>query len=194
MENRKPKPLPRIIQKIALITSENSAGHLDFKEILTCGTFELYPTTMNELYPHALTTGIIKQIEEINRTNNVDVICITRGGGSTLSDIFNDPELVSAIGASQIPILMGTGHAADHSLCDKVSDSPIEYGKKRYFITPTALAHFLNEYNNLQIAKADKRLIQIGGVADEISGATVLVYIFILYILYQTFWLKLSLT
>lgn len=190
MENLKPKPLPCIIQKIALITSENSAGHLDFKEILTCGTFELYPTSMNELYPHSLTTGIIKQIEEINHTNNVDVICITRGGGLAISDIFNTLELVSAIRNSQIPILLGTGHATDHSLCDKVSDSPVEYGKKRYFITPTALAHFLNEYNDLQIVKTDKRLIQLGSVTDEIKLSSLLVYAFILYLLYQTFLIK----
>ncbi|MGL5257012.1 MAG: exodeoxyribonuclease VII large subunit [Proteocatella sp.] len=186
-ENINPKPLPPVIKEIALITGSKSAGQNDFEQVLACGHYTLYATPMSESHPEEVISGIIQNIEDINLWNRADVICITRGGGSDLSNIFDSIDLANAIKASSLPILTGIGHATDHSLCDKVSDSPLYYGKKRYFITPTDLAHFLNEYNETQLLTTINYLSKLGNVTDHIQWKPIFIYTFILYVLNYLF-------
>lgn len=182
-ENMAPKPLPPIIKEIALITSQNGAGLNDFKEVLHCGHYTLYPTVMREDQPEQLISGIITHIESINQSRTADIICITRGGGSELADIFSSMKLAFAIKGSSIPVLIGIGHATDRLLCDKVSDSPILYGRKRYFITTTDLAYFLNQYNENQINDTTNKLQKLGHVTEHINWGPVIIYFVILYAL-----------
>ncbi|MBP2629515.1 MAG: exodeoxyribonuclease large subunit [Firmicutes bacterium] len=187
-KSRNFNPLPPIIKRIALITSENSAGHNDFKERLYCGNFTLFDTRMNENYPDAVINTIISNINLINNDSSLDVICITRGGGNQLDCIFNDLDLADAIQNSKTPVLLGVGHSTDISLCDEVSSSPIEFGQKRYFTTPTDLAYFLNEYNQSQLLSTNKKLTSLGSVNDHIRWKPIIFYAVILYVLYLIFW------
>lgn len=188
--NLRPKPLPYVIKKIALITSKNSAGHIDFNNTIQCGEVIIYNTVMNEDTPHTVIESIIENIEICNLNNTEDIICITRGGGSYLSEIFDSELLVNTIVNSAIPVLIGTGHATDCSLCDKVCDNPInENNKKYYFITPTALAQFLNEYNEKQLKNTSDLLKKMHAISDSISINRLLCYFIIIYILYHIFYI-----
>ncbi len=62
-------------------------------------------------------------IRYFNRQGKVDVIVVTRGGGS-FEDLlaFNDEALARVIAASEIPIISAVGHETDFTICDFVAD------------------------------------------------------------------------
>ena len=66
---------------------------------------------------------IITALEAVNRDLNVDVIVLTRGGGS-LEDLqaFNEEALALAIRQSRIPVVSAVGHEIDVTICDLASD------------------------------------------------------------------------
>jgi exodeoxyribonuclease VII large subunit len=72
----------------------------------------------------------VKAIDSFNHHQSVDVIVITRGGGST-DDLaaFNELALAQAISRSRIPIMTAIGHQSDNTLADKAACA--------FAITPT---------------------------------------------------------
>ncbi len=58
-----------------------------------------------------------------NRTREVDMIVIARGGGS-LEDLapFNTERLAEAIAASELPVISAVGHETDFTIADFVAD------------------------------------------------------------------------
>jgi exodeoxyribonuclease VII large subunit len=63
------------------------------------------------------------QIEELNNRKDIDVIIISRGGGS-LEDLwpFNEEVVARAIFRSKIPVISGVGHEIDFTIADFVAD------------------------------------------------------------------------
>lgn len=62
-------------------------------------------------------------IKKFNELNNVDVIIVTRGGGSSTDlQAFNSREVIEAIYSSEIPVVSAVGHEEDILLSDYVSD------------------------------------------------------------------------
>src|SRR5262249_59351793 len=68
-------------------------------------------------------TEVASGIRYFNRTKNVDVIVVARGGGS-LEDLaaFNDEGLARAIAASELPVISAVGHETDFTIADFVAD------------------------------------------------------------------------
>lgn len=122
-EDRK-KALPKMPQKIGVITSPTGAAVRDIMNILK----RRYPLADVTLYP-SLVQGssapaqLIKGIEYFNEKGSADVIIIGRGGGS-IEDLwaFNDENLAYAISKSEIPVISAVGHETDFTICDFVSD------------------------------------------------------------------------
>ncbi|MGD0674618.1 MAG: exodeoxyribonuclease VII large subunit [Polyangiaceae bacterium] len=67
--------------------------------------------------------SLIRALAQLQRVQDVDVILVARGGGST-DDLgaFNDEALVRAIAASRVPVISAVGHDVDVTLVDFVSD------------------------------------------------------------------------
>jgi exodeoxyribonuclease VII large subunit len=120
------KPLPKLPQKIGIITSETGAVIQDMLDIIS----RRYPTEVlfytaivqGSEAGKSLTSGITyfsHQTADIQ----VDVIIIGRGGGS-YEDLFcfNDEALIRAIHACPIPVISAVGHETDFTLCDLVAD------------------------------------------------------------------------
>ncbi|MCG7531868.1 exodeoxyribonuclease VII large subunit [Psychrobium sp. MM17-31] len=118
------KPLPESIQKIGIITSPTGAAVHDVLTVLK----RRNPLLEVVIYP-AQVQGqqaageLCQAINLANLRNEVDVLLLTRGGGS-MEDLwcFNDPQLAYAIFNSQLPIISAVGHEVDVTISDFVSD------------------------------------------------------------------------
>lgn len=118
------KPLPKIPQKIGVITSPTGAAVRDIINILG----RRFPFAEIILYP-ALVQGdgaahdLYLGIDYFDKTRSVDVVIIGRGGGS-IEDLwaFNDETLARRIAAADVPIISAVGHETDFTICDFVAD------------------------------------------------------------------------
>lgn len=117
------KALPRYPERIGIVTSPSGAALQDIKNILT----RRFPV-IAKVYP-AVVQGvdapaqIIAGIKYFNQSKDVDLIIITRGGGSQ-EDLFcfNDEALARAIFASKLPVISAVGHEIDFTIADFVAD------------------------------------------------------------------------
>ena len=117
------QPLPPFPQRIGIVTSPTGAALQDILNILA----RRWPAEVC-VYP-ALVQGpeapprLIEGLEYFNAGNEVDLIILTRGGGSQ-EDLFcfNDEALARAIFASRLPVISAVGHEIDFTIADFVAD------------------------------------------------------------------------
>ncbi len=150
-ENRK-KPLPRLPQRIGVVTSPTGAAFQDIQNRLR----ERFPVHVL-LYPATVqgTTAaaeVAAGIEYFNKIRNVDVIIVARGGGA-LEDLlpFSEEIVVRAAAASEIPLISGVGHEPDWMLIDFAADyrAPTPTGAAEA-VVPTKLA-LIQELDNMWV-------------------------------------------
>ena len=120
----KKQPLPHTIRRIGIITSLSGAALHDALTVLQRRS----PTTQVVVYPSMVQgdsahTQLIDALQTANQRNEVDVILLTRGGGS-LEDLwcFNHENLAHAIAKSQLPVVSAVGHEIDVTIADFVAD------------------------------------------------------------------------
>ncbi len=123
-DERHKKPIPRIPETVALITSKKGAALQDILNILR----RRFPCVKVILCP--VSVQGIRASEEVTRAlfyaDNVispDVIVIARGGGSQ-EDLspFNDETLAREIYRCKTPIVSAIGHEVDFTIADFVAD------------------------------------------------------------------------
>lgn len=119
------RPLPRIPQKIAVISSTEAAGYADFIKIVNdrWGGLDIQVAHV-QVQGESAPDQIIRAFNYINAAEELpEVIVLIRGGGSA-DDLaaFNDEQLVRTIAASRVPTLVGVGHEVDESLADLAAD------------------------------------------------------------------------
>lgn len=117
------KPIPAFPQRVGVITSASGAALQDIKNVI----FRRYPIEL-VLFPASVqgdnaVPELIKAVNYFTANSNVDVLIISRGGGSQ-EDLFcfNDEDLVRAIFNCPIPVISGVGHEIDFTLTDFVAD------------------------------------------------------------------------
>ena len=142
--------IPRFSVRLGLVTSSEGAAIKDFISILERkgwkGQIVLAPSLVQG---HSAAEQLIESIEKIESLKNpVDVVILTRGGGS-IEDLwaFNNEKLVRKIAACKIPIISAIGHQTDFVLTDFVADQRAE--------TPSAAAELLSVGYLEQIQKLD---------------------------------------
>jgi exodeoxyribonuclease VII large subunit len=123
------RPLPRFPRRIGLVTSPTGAAIRDFLKVL----HRRHPGIEVLVHPvrvqgRGASFEIARAIRDFGtwsgtRLPEVDVIVITRGGGS-IEDLweFNEEIVARAIAASPIPILSAVGHEIDFTIADFVAD------------------------------------------------------------------------
>ena len=148
------KSLPKYPKTISIITSLTGSVLQDILKIvkrrLPGIDIEIYACNVQgEHCP----TSIIKQLIEINKKNNSDVIIIARGGGS-LEDLigYNDEFLARQIYNSKIPIITAVGHETDTTIVDLVSDiraaTPSEAAEIATRESAEDILNYFNEFQN----------------------------------------------
>ena len=144
------KPLPRLPQRIGVVTSPTGAAFQDIQNRLRERfpvTVVLYPATVQGVTAAA---EVAAGIEYFNRAKNVDVIIVARGGGA-LEDLlpFSEEIVVRAAAASEIPLISGVGHEPDWMLIDYAADvrAPTPTGAAE-MVVPTKLS-LIQELDNL---------------------------------------------
>ena len=118
------RPLPFLPQRVAVITSPTGAAIRDFLKIIhrRFANIEIIVIPVKVQGDEA-TAEMVEALETVNRELKVDVIVLTRGGGS-LEDLwaFNHEELARAIRASHIPVVSAVGHEIDITISDLAAD------------------------------------------------------------------------
>lgn len=153
-------PLPSVLQKIAIISSETAAGYKDFIKQIEQNAYwydydlMLYNTAVQGYRVRAEVSRALKAIKE---EGVCDCVVITRGGGSKMDlAAFDDFQIGEAIAASDIPVITAIGHQIDNTVADIVAHTSVK--------TPTAAADFLIEHNSQFEAKIlllEERINQI---------------------------------
>ncbi|GAB5408125.1 MAG: exodeoxyribonuclease VII large subunit [Balneolaceae bacterium] len=118
------KPIPKFPKTIGVVTSKTTAAFQDIRSTLE----KRWPMAEIKLF-HASVQGInaapeiVKGIEFFSAQNNIDLVIISRGGGS-LEDLwpFNEEKVARAVFNCTIPLISAVGHEVDFSISDFVAD------------------------------------------------------------------------
>ena len=128
-------PLPRLIRRVAVISSATAAGYGDFCRQLEQSGYgfelQLFPAVMQG---DGVEQSVIAALDRIAaEPGRWDVAVIIRGGGSSLDLHGFDTYLLAAnVAQFPLPVLSGIGHERDDTLVDLVAHTRLK--------TPTAVA------------------------------------------------------
>ena len=118
------RPLPYLPRRVAVITSPTGAAVQDFLKVIRrrFTNIEIVVVPVRVQGDDAC-EDMVNALELVNRSLDVDVIVLTRGGGS-LEDLwaFNREELALAIRRSRIPVVSAVGHEIDTTISDLAAD------------------------------------------------------------------------
>ena len=136
--------LPLAFRRIAVISSDQSAGYQDFVHTLDENPFgykiqtDLFATVVQG---EANVNQLVSRLVEIfSAQEPYDAVIMVRGGGSQTDFLLYDAyPLVKAVARFPIPVITGLGHLKDISLTDMVAHTSLK--------TPTMVAEFLIAQN-----------------------------------------------
>jgi exodeoxyribonuclease VII large subunit len=129
--------LPFLPRRVGLVTGNDAAAKRDVLTTITA-RFPAARIVVAETYvqgPFAA-TAMVDALRDVCSAPEVDVIVLTRGGGS-FEDLlpFSDERLVRAVAACPVPVVSAVGHEQDTPLCDLAADARAS--------TPTAAARLV---------------------------------------------------
>ena len=156
------KAIPRYPKKVGLITSKDGAALIDFISVINQKANDinifLYPVKVQGLESSSLIKQAICDLDH----KNLDVIVITRGGGSNEDlSTFNNRDIVEAVFDAKTPIISAIGHKIDLTLLDLVSDLSLQ--------TPTEAGSYIIE----SYASLEKDLDDVIHKMKQIIGAEI---------------------
>ncbi len=141
------KPLPLMPFSIGVVTSSKGAAVRDILQILKKGA-----PCVDVLIRSVRVQGeqaaneIAEAINDLNAFGKLDLIIVSRGGGST-EDLwsFNEEIVVRSIYNSTLPVISAVGHQINTTLSDLVADVFVE--------TPSAAAKTIVDKKNALLAQ-----------------------------------------
>lgn len=149
------QPLPSVLQRLAVISSETAAGWEDFRSHIDENIYgydfdiQFYAAAMQGIFVEKEVMRQLKAIEA--RQADFDAVVIIRGGGAKLDlAAFDGGELCRTIAYFPLPVLTGIGHEIDTTVADLVAHTALK--------TPTAVADFLINHN----ATFESRVLEFG--------------------------------
>ena len=131
------RPLPLLPRRIGLLTGNEAAAKRDFLTAVAA-RFPAARVVVAETRVQGMKApaAIVSTLGALSREPEVDVVVVTRGGGS-FEDLlpFSDERVVRAFAACPVPVVSAVGHEQDTPLCDLAADVRAS--------TPTAAARLV---------------------------------------------------
>ena len=152
INDNKELPLPRLLRRIAVVSSASAAGYGDFVNQLQNNEYGLYfcvqlfPAVMQGQHVPESVIGAMGDI--LQSAEPYDLVVIIRGGGATgdLCD-FDSYPLAACIAQCPLPVVVGIGHERDETVLDFVAHTRVK--------TPTAAAAFIIDHQAQEVALLD---------------------------------------
>ncbi|HMS63685.1 MAG TPA: exodeoxyribonuclease VII large subunit [Ignavibacteria bacterium] len=170
------KPIPLFPERVAVITSESGAALQDFLKV----SKKRYPLVKLFLI-HANMQGsgsaesICKAVRVANRKDlNIDIIVITRGGGS-MEDLwsFNEENVAREIYRSEIPVVTAIGHEVDFTISDFVADyraATPSAAAENIFPDQSEMLRYINDANSALEEKVKMKFRNMKILLENISN------------------------
>lgn len=143
------KPKPKDIEKIAIVTGENTAALQDIMKTIKTR----WPMLQTTLYPTLVqgdraAANIVSQLKKADE-GGYDAILLVRGGGS-FEDLFcfSDEQIVRTLRNMKTYTVTGIGHEIDTSLADLAADHRA--------VTPTAAAQWVTPDQKEVLARIEQ--------------------------------------
>lgn len=167
LERQKQLVLTDLPLRIGLITSPGSAAERDFMTgIQTAGRPFTVTLRGAKMQGAQLQNEVLRAMAAHVRSG-VDVVVITRGGGSR-ADLswFDQKDLAVAVAQCPVPVITAIGHEIDRSICDVVAYHSCK--------TPTAAAEFLVDRVEDAAARVEDAAARLtAAVVEALDGAAV---------------------
>jgi exodeoxyribonuclease VII large subunit len=137
-------PLPSVIQRLAVISSETAAGWQDFKKHIQHNDYgygfdiQFFQSAMQGSLVEKM---LLQQLDNIRENQKeFDCVIIIRGGGAKLDLVaFDTPSVCEVTARFPLPVFTGIGHEIDQTVLDMVAHTSLK--------TPTAVADFILNHN-----------------------------------------------
>jgi exodeoxyribonuclease VII large subunit len=137
LERNKKHELPAVMLHVGLVTSHDSAAYNDFLDELRESGFGFKIVLANAIMQgKTAEKSVVKALSFLSKVKDLDVVVITRGGGSIAELSCFDSEVISrAIADYRCPVITGIGHEINTTVTDLAAHT--------YAKTPTAVAQLL---------------------------------------------------
>ncbi|MCP4896538.1 MAG: exodeoxyribonuclease VII large subunit [bacterium] len=121
-EERK-RQMPALPQRIGIVTSPSGAALRDIVAVLTRHQRLQILVAGARVQGDGAAEEIASAIERLGSSGRVDLVVVSRGGGS-LEDLwaFNEEATARAIATCPVPVISGVGHHVDYTIADFVAD------------------------------------------------------------------------
>ena len=166
-DNARKRPIPKLPQRIGLITSPSGAVIRDMIQILE----RRFPGLHLRLYPvlvqgEGSVEAVCRALNFFSRDGWAQVVILARGGGS-LEDLwtFNEESVARAIAASESPVISAVGHETDFTIADFVADLRAP--------TPSAAAELVictRQELLEQLAASQQKMLQVARYRIAMAG------------------------
>lgn len=155
----KEQVLKPVIQYIAVLSSDTSAGYQDFRHTLEHNPWN-YRFKVDDYFTavqgETNARNLVARLVEIYESGKpYDAVILIRGGGAQTDFlIFDNYDLSRAIAKFPIPVITGIGHQKNETICDLMANTALK--------TPTKVAEFILANNRVfeeRLIQAQKRII-----------------------------------
>jgi len=155
LEKNKQVELPLVPLNIGLITAHDSAAYNDFLSELKLSGYSFKVFFRKALMQGKNAQGDVCQaIEDLSKIEKLDVIVITRGGGSIAElSCFDSKKIAEKIARSHLPVFSGIGHEINIPVTDLAAHT--------YQKTPTAIAQLLVTLIEEFMTVVDERAVSV---------------------------------
>lgn len=137
LQKNKNIELPLVPLRIGLVTAFDSAAYNDFMDELRKSGYGFKVFLARAVMQGKnCEASVCEALQELNKMEGLDVLVVTRGGGSIAElSCFDSKAIAEAVAASRYPLLTGIGHEINTTVTDLAAHT--------FAKTPTAVAQFL---------------------------------------------------